>query len=59
LVAREAVSYIVTGFAFIRHWDTDIVNIEDPVDGTFKANLIRPVPKSTSEVSGLSIIGWG
>jgi hypothetical protein len=43
----------------VRNGDADIVSIESPFVGASQADLVDPVPGSTSEVGGLSSVGRG
>jgi hypothetical protein len=36
-----------------------VVGVEDPVVGALKADLVVPVPKTTSGVSGVGVVGGG
>jgi len=56
LVARGTVSVGSVGHALIRNWHTDVVSVENPSVGASKADLVVPVPSSTSRVSGLCVV---
>lgn len=50
LVAAEAGSGIVEGIALIRNGNADLVGVEDPVGRALLADLLVPVPSSTSDI---------
>ena len=57
LIASGAVTIGSMSRALIRNWGTDIFSIEDPAVGAGEADLVIPVPSSTSTISGSGSIG--
>ena len=55
-VAGKTVSIISMGSAVIRDSDASTISIEDPVLGASQADLISPVPGSTSEIDGFHVV---
>ena len=54
--AFSAVTVFGMSFALIRDGDANLISIEDPSIRAFKANLVRPIPGSTSKVSGFGVV---
>jgi hypothetical protein len=56
LEAGEASSTVIMRCTLIRNWNTDFISIENPSLRARDANLVVPIPHSTSGISGLGVI---
>jgi hypothetical protein len=57
LVAGEAVSTGIIGCALVSNGHADVLSVEGPSFGAGQTFLVGPIPGSTSEVGGLSVVG--
>ena len=55
-IARCAVSIGSVCLAEIGNWDTNFLGIENPSVGAGEADLLVPVPGSTSGIGGLGVV---
>ena len=55
--AGGAITGSVVSFALVRNRNADLVGVEDPSVGALQADLICPVPGSTSGISRLGVVG--
>jgi aspartate carbamoyltransferase regulatory subunit len=56
LETLSAESSCVVSLALVGDGHADLVRIKDPVLGTDKTNLVRPVPGSATKISGLGVV---
>ena len=58
LEAGQAVTVLSVRGALVRNGNANFVSIEDPIFRAGEANLVVPIPSSTSGVGRLSIVGF-